>query len=74
MACFRDVLRDMPKLRRVVLLSGSKVTQEFYARELGMWDTRDEENLVAMTRTVYKDWSLCEHVTVLQEHLQIRGH
>lgn len=55
MSCFRDVLRDMPMLRRVILLSSSKVTQDFYARELGMWDTRDEEDLVTMTRTVYKD-------------------
>ncbi|KAF2172572.1 hypothetical protein M409DRAFT_17804 [Zasmidium cellare ATCC 36951] len=55
MSCFRDVLKGMPMLRRVILLSGSKVTQGFYARELGMWDTREEENLASMTRTVYED-------------------
>lgn len=55
MSCFRDVLRDMPMLRRVILLSSSKAVQDLYARELGMWDTREEENLATFTRTVYKD-------------------
>lgn len=55
MSCCRNVLKEMPMLRRVILLTSLKASQEFYAQQLGMWDTREEEGLVTMTRKAYEE-------------------
>lgn len=54
MECLEDVMRDMPMLRRVLLLTGSKKSHDFYQRELGMWDVQTEGHLITMTREKYE--------------------
>ena len=53
MSCLEDVMRDMPMLRRVLLLTGSKKSHDFYQRELEMWDVQTEGHLITMTRKQY---------------------
>ncbi|KAJ4298864.1 hypothetical protein N0V90_004107 [Kalmusia sp. IMI 367209] len=47
-ACCREVVLDMPMLRRVMLLTDSARAQQLYARELGMSVVGVEETTVAM--------------------------
>ena len=54
-ACCKDLMAAYPAMRRILLFATGDAGKAFYARELGMWDVRDEEgSKVVMTRKMYK--------------------
>ncbi|KAK5131132.1 hypothetical protein LTR08_001280 [Meristemomyces frigidus] len=53
-ACGQDVMKQLPAMRRAMLLASPGVGTAFYSRELGMWDVGEERaSRVVMTRKAY---------------------
>lgn len=48
--CCKEVVDDMPAIRRWVLVTSLAKSKAFYERELGMWDSREEEGFIVMTK------------------------
>ena len=49
-ACTKEVMDDMPAMRRAFLLTSPEVGRRFYTRELGFWPVTEEEKVFCMTK------------------------
>jgi len=53
-ACCKEVIDEMPALRRAFLVASQGVGKEFYERTLGFWDVYEErEKLAVMTKKTF---------------------
>ncbi|KAK3699216.1 hypothetical protein LTR37_016577 [Vermiconidia calcicola] len=53
--CCNEYVTNLPAMRRAFLVTTPGVGKDFYTRELGFWDVREEqERLVCMTRRFFK--------------------
>lgn len=61
-ACCKEIMEEMPGMRRGFLMTSPEVGKRFYTRELGFWDVSEEKDFaVCMTKRYRKLGAQEEH-------------
>ena len=51
--CVKELLQAHPALRRAMLLTGSESLENFYAKGLGVWNMKEESNVIVMSKKAF---------------------